>query len=46
MARKPWPCRHCVLRTLAGVAWPVWGGRPSGWPRLTRCADCLDKLRG
>ena len=39
MARKTLPCRHCVLRLLAGVAWPLWGGR-AGWPRLTRCADC------
>lgn len=33
-------CRRCLVRTLAGVAWPMWGGR-DGWPRLTRCVDHL-----
>jgi hypothetical protein len=32
-------CRHCVVRTLAGMAWPMWGDR-QGWPRMTRCRDC------
>ncbi len=42
MARLP--CRHCVLRTLAGVAWPMWGGR-SGWPRPVRCRTCAARAR-
>ncbi len=32
-------CRQCVLNSLAGVAWQMWGAR-QGWPRLTRCARC------
>jgi len=32
-------CRNCIMSTLAGVSWPVWGDR-QGWPKLTRCADC------
>jgi hypothetical protein len=45
MARRLLPCRGCVLRTLAGVAWPMWGGRPEGWPRLVRCGSCSARLR-
>jgi hypothetical protein len=32
-------CRNCVLNSLAGVAWQMWGGR-QGWPKLTRCSRC------
>jgi len=37
-------CRRCVVRSLAGVAWPMWGGR-EGWPRLTRCRTCATARR-
>ncbi|MFI7679835.1 hypothetical protein [Actinophytocola sp. NPDC049390] len=32
-------CRGCLINSLAGVAWQMWGAR-QGWPRLTRCRRC------
>ncbi|MCT2585785.1 hypothetical protein [Actinophytocola gossypii] len=39
-------CGTCLLHTLAGVAWPMWGGRPEGWPRLVRCRSCAARRAG
>jgi hypothetical protein len=30
-------CGQCLVRTLAGVAWPLWASRPDGWPQPARC---------
>ncbi|HEY0453993.1 hypothetical protein [Actinophytocola sp.] len=46
MARRIRLCHNCVLGTLAGVAWQMWGGRPEGWPQLTRCESCTTGSAG
>ncbi|WP_460392566.1 hypothetical protein [Actinophytocola sediminis] len=38
-------CGHCLLATLAGVAWPMWGSRPEGWPRKVLCRSCTTRQR-
>lgn len=43
-SRRTRLCRHCLIRTIAGVAWPLWGGR-EGWPRLSRCRGCAAPAR-
>ncbi|MFL6141116.1 MAG: hypothetical protein ACJ72N_04465 [Labedaea sp.] len=35
-----WICWTCVSMMLAGMAWPVWGSRPYGWPQARRCRAC------
>jgi hypothetical protein len=33
-------CRNCLVHSLAGVAWQMWGARPDGMPRPSRCRTC------
>jgi hypothetical protein len=37
-------CRQCVVQTLAGLAWPMWGDR-LGWPKVSRCGACDSAAR-
>jgi hypothetical protein len=45
MIRRSRVCRKCVLATLAGISWPLWGSRPEGWPRLVLCRTCATRQR-
>lgn len=46
MSRRGRVCRKCVLATLAGMSWPLWGSRPEGWPRMVLCQPCTAARRG
>lgn len=37
-------CWTCLSTTLVGMAWPIWGSLPDGWPRIRPCRSCSTQL--